>query len=203
MENLNNNELNEFNELDDIRQQLNAIKNKVDEQGHLNVPLVKETIKDKMKNVHRTSMMLAVASMFSIPLFIWMKYEMNLSWPLIIVTIVMMLGSIIADYFINRIDVHRMGDDMVDTARRLTKMKANRSKSHRINLTVALLWLLWFIYEFYNSHLTLGVKAAQISVIPIIIGATVGATLGVFIYHKMQCDIDEMIRQINDINRDQ
>lgn len=200
MENLNNND---FNELDDIRQQLNAIKTKVDEQGHLNVRLVKEAIKGKMKNVHRTSMMLAAAGMFCIPLFIWMKYDQNLSWPLIIVTIVLMLSSIIVDYFINRIDVHSMGDDMVETARRLTKMKANRSKSHRISLTVALLWLLWFIYEFYNSHLYLGEKAAQMSVIPLVVGATIGATLGVFIYHKMQCDIDEILRQINDVNRDQ
>lgn len=200
MENLNNND---FNELDDIRQQLNAIKNKVDEQGHLNLPLVKEAIKGKMKNVHRTSMMLAAAGMFCIPLFIWMKYDQNLSWPLIIVTIVLMLSSIIVDYFINRIDVQRMGDDMVETARRLTKMKANRSKSHRISLTVAMLWLLWFIYEFYKSHLALGEMAARMSVIPIIVGATIGATLGVFLYHRMQCDIDEMIRQINDVNRDQ
>jgi uncharacterized protein YqgC (DUF456 family) len=200
MENLNNND---FNELDDIRQQLNAIKNKVDEQGHLNLRLVKEAIKGKMKNVHRTSMMLAAAGMFCIPLFIWMKYDQNLSWPLIIVTIVLMLSSIIVDYFINRIDVQRMGDDMVETARRLTKMKANRSKSHRISLTVAMLWLLWFIYEFYKSHLALGEMAARMSVIPIIVGATIGATLGVFLYHRMQCDIDEMIRQINDVNRDQ
>ncbi len=200
MENLNNND---FNELDDIRQQLNAIKNKVDEQGHLNLRLVKEAIKGKMKNVHRTSMMLAAAGMFCIPLFIWMKYDQNLSWPLIIVTIVLMLSSIIVDYFINRIDVQRMGDDMVETARRLTKMKANRSKSHRISLTVAMLWLLWFIYEFYKSHLALGEMAARMSVIPIIVGATIGATLGVFLYHRMQRDIDEMIRQINDVNRDQ
>ena len=201
METLNNNH-DELNELDDIRQQLNAIKNKVDEQGHLNVRLVKEAIKNKMRNVHRTSMMFAAASMFCMPLFIWMKYEENLSWPLIIVTIVMMLGSIIADYFINRIDVQRMGDDMVETARRLTKLKSNRSKSHRINLTVALLWLLWFIYEFYTSHLSMGVQAARMSVIPIIVGATIGASLGVFIYHRMQCDIDEIIRQINDVTRD-
>lgn len=201
MENPNN--TNEFSELDDIRQQLNAIKNKVDEQGYLNVRLVKQTIKDKMRNVHRTSMMLAVAGMFSIPLFIWMKYELNLSWPLVIVTIVMMLGSIIADYFINRIDVKSMGDDMVETARQLTQMKANRSKSHRISLTVAMLWLLWFIYEVYNSFLYLGIQAARLKVIPIIVGATIGATLGVIFYHKMQCANDEMIRQINDVTRDQ
>ena len=201
MENLNN--TNEFNEFDDIRQQLNAIKNKVDEEGHLNVRLVKETIKNQMRNVHRTSMMFAAAGMFSIPLFIWMKYDQNLSWPLIIVTIVLMLGSIVADYFINRIDVKSMGDDMVETARQLTQMKANRSKSHRISLIVALLWLLLFIYEFYTSHLALGVRAARMSVFPIIVGYIIGSTLAVFIYHKMQSANDEMIRQINEITREQ
>lgn len=202
METLNNN-LDELNELDDIRQQLNAIKNKIDEQGHLNLRLVKETIMGKMREVHRTSMMLAVAGMFSIPLFIWMKYEQNLSWPLVIFTIVMMMGSIIAEYIINRIDVKSMGDDLVDTARQLTQMKVNRSKYHRISLTIALLWLLWFIYEFYSSHLYLGVQAARLSVIPIIVGATIGASLGVFIYHKMQFANDEMIRQINEVTRNQ
>lgn len=196
-----NNNLDELNEFDDIRQQINAIKNKVDEHGHLNVRLVKDAIRGKMKGVHRTIMLLAVATMLCIPLFIWMKYDQNLSWALTIVTIVMMLGSLVSDYLINRIDVQSMGDDMVETARRLTQMKAHRSKAHRISLTVALLWLLWFIYEFYNSHLVLGEQAARLSVIPLIVGAILGAVLGIFIYHKMQCANDEMIRQINEITR--
>ena len=101
------------------------------------------------------------------------------------------------------VDVKSMGDDLVDTARQLTQMKVNRSKYHRISLTIALLWLLWFIYEFYSSHLYLGVQAARLSVIPIIVGATIGASLGVFIYHKMQFANDEMIRQINEVTRNQ
>lgn len=202
METLNSN-LDERNEFEDIRQQINAIKDKVDEQGYLNERLVKKIIQKKMKSVHRIIMILAAATLFCIPLFIWMKYDQNLSWPLVIVTIVMMLGSLIADYFINRIDVQQMGDDMVETARRLTQMKTHRSKAHRISITLALLWLLWFIFEFYNSHLSLGVQAARLSVIPLIVGATLGGSLGIFIYHKMQCANDEMIQQINDLTRDQ
>ena len=200
METLNT-EYNDINELDDLRQQINDLKDKVNQQGYLNESLVKMAIKGKMKGVHHTIMMLAVATMLCIPIFIWMKYDQNLSWALTTVTIVLMLGSLISDYFINRIDVQHMGDDMVETARKLTQMKIHRSKSHRIGITVALLWLLWFIFEFYNSHLALGEHAARLSVIPLIVGATIGAILGVFIYHKMQCANDEMIRQINEITR--
>ena len=134
----------DYNELNDLRQQIHDLKDKVNQQGYLNESLIKMTIRGKMTGVHHTLMLLAVATMLCIPLFIWMKFDQNLSWALTIVTIVMMLGSLISDYFINRIDVRHMGDDMVDTARKLTQMKKNRSKAHRISLTVALLWLLWF-----------------------------------------------------------
>ena len=198
-----NTDYNDINELNDLRQQLNDLKNKVNQQGYLNESLVKMTIRGKMTGVHHTIMLLAVATMLCIPLFIWMKYEQNLSWALTTATIVMMLGSLISDYFINRIDVRHMGDDMVETARKLTQMKANRGKAHRISLTVALLWLLWFIFEFYNSQLALGVQTARLSVIILFAGATIGAILGVFIYHKMQRANDEMIEQINDLTHQQ
>lgn len=198
-----NTDYNDINELNDLRQQINDLKNKVNQQGYLNESLVKMTIRGKMTGVHHTIMLLAVATMLCIPLFIWMKYEQNLSWALTTATIVMMLGSLISDYFINRIDVRHMGDDMVETARKLTQMKANRGKAHRISLTVALLWLLWFIFEFYNSQLALGVQTARLSVIILFAGATIGAILGVFIYHKMQRANDEMIEQINDLTHQQ
>ena len=190
---------NDFNELDDLRQQINALKDKVDQQGRLNEELVKKAIQGKMKGVHRTIMMLAVTVLFCIPLYIWMKYEENLSWPLIIATIVMMVGSIISDFFINRMNVRHMGDDLVETARKLTQMKKNRSIGQKIGIGCATVWFVWFLYEFYHSHLADGVQAAWISIIPLIVGAGIGAIVGVRIFNKMQRANDDMINQINDL----
>ena len=190
---------NDFNELDDLRQQINALKDKVDQQGRLNEELVKKAIQGKMKGVHRTIMMLAVVVLFCIPLYIWMKYEENLSWPLIIATIVMMVGSIISDFFINRMNVRHMGDDLVETARKLTQMKKNRSIGQNIGIACATVWFVWFLYEFYQSHLADGVQTAWISIIPLIVGAGIGAIIGVRIFNKMQRANDDMIDQINDL----
>lgn len=193
---------NDFNELEDLRQQITALKNKVNEQGRLNEGLVKEAIQNKMRSVHSTIMMLGVAVMFCIPLYIWMKYEENLSWPLIIVTIVLMLGSLISDYFINRIDVRHMGDDMVETARKLTQMKKNRSIAQKIGMGVATVWLVWFLYEFHHSHLALGEAAAWGSIIPLLVGALIGVVIGIGIFRKMQRANDDMINQIADLTHD-
>ena len=198
-ENYNNND---FNELEDLRQQITALKNKVNEQGRLNEGLVKEAIRNKMRSVHRTLLMLGVGVMFCIPLYIWMKYEENLSWALIIATIVLMLGSLISDYFINRIDVSHMGDDMVETVRKLTQMKKNRSTGQKIGMGVATVWLVWFLYEFYQNHLGAGTAAAWGSIIPLLVGALVGVIIGIYIYRKMQRANDDMINQIADLSHD-
>ena len=203
METTNNNTFNDINELDDLRRQINDLKEKVNKQGYLNESLIKHTIKSKMKGVHRKIMMLAVTAMFCIPLYIWMKYENNLSWALVVFTIVMMLGSIISDYFINRIDVTHMGDDMIETARKLTQMKKNRAIAHRVGMGVAMVWFIWFLYEFYHSQLGHGIQMAWMSIIPIVVGAGIGCIGGIQIYRKMQRANDEMIEQINELTREQ
>lgn len=205
MENLNNTNNNEFNELDDIRQQINAIKDKVDEQGHLNEALVKKIIQKKMKGVHRIIMLMAIIGLLCIPLYIWIKYEMNLSWYFVIFTIVMMLGGITVDYFINRMDITHMGDDMVETARKLTQMKTNRSRATKIEICFAILWLLWFCFEKYMSDINvMGSHSAIVSVVILfVVSVIITTVVGYPIFQKMQRANDEMINQINELTHEQ
>ena len=118
-----NNNFNDLNELDDLRSQINDLKNKVNQQGHLNEELVKKAIQSKMKGVHRTIIMFGLMAIAVIPLYILMKFEDGFSWPFTIFTIIFLLGCVVMDYFVNRMDVSHMGDDMVETARKLTLMK--------------------------------------------------------------------------------
>ena len=111
----------------------------------------------------------------------------------------MLIGFVLADYLINRLDVSHMGDDLVVTARKLTQMKKNRSIGQKIGIGCATVWFVWFLYEFYHSHLADGVQAAWISIIPLIVGAGIGAIVGVRIFNKMQRAYDDMINQINDL----
>ena len=128
-----NKNFNEF-ELDDLRQQITVLKNKVNEKGRLNEELVKKAIQGKMRGVHSTIIKLAILAIAVIPLYIMMKYQVGLSWPLVIFTIIFLLSSVTSDYFINRMDVSHMGDDLVDTANKLVKMKKNRVIAQRIGI---------------------------------------------------------------------
>ena len=197
-----NNTINEF-ELDDLRQQIEDLKNKVNKQGRLNEELVKKAIQGKMRGVHGIILKLAIVAVLCIPFYIMMKYQVGLSWPLTIFTIVFMLASVTSDYFINRIDVSHMGDDMVGTAAKLVKMKRNRIIGQRIGIGVALLWLAWFCYEYFMLNSVYGTEAAWFSMIGIFVGALIGGIIGIRIFNKMQRANDEMIDQINELMREQ
>ena len=202
MENQNNN-FNDFNELDDLRQQINDLKNKVDKQGQLNESMVKKAIQSKMRGVHRTIILLAILVVMCIPLYIMMKYQVGLSWPLVIFTIVFLLASLTSDYFINRMDVSRMGDNLVETANKLVKMKKNRVIGQRIGIGVAIIWLAWFGYEYFKFNSAYGPEVAWGSIAGIIAGAAIGGLIGIRIFNKMQRTNDEMIDQINEFLSEQ
>ena len=197
-----NNTINEF-ELDDLRQQIEDLKNKVNKQGRLNEELVKKAIQGKMRGVHGIILKLAIVAVLCIPFYIMMKYQVGLSWPLTIFTIVFMLASVTSDYFINRIDVSHMGDDMVGTAAKLIKMKRNRVIGQRIGIGIAVLWLAWFCYEYFMLNSVYGTNVAWASLIGIFVGAVVGGLIGLRIFNKMQRTNDEMIDQINELMREQ
>ncbi len=192
-----NNTFNDF-ELDDLRQQIKDLENKVNAQGRLNEELVKKAIQGKMRGVHGIILKLGILALLCIPFYIMMKYQVGLSWPLTIFTIVFLLASVTSDYFINRIDVSHMGDDLVGTAAKLVKMKKNRVIGQRISICVAVLWLAWFCYEYFMLNSVYGTNVAWASLIGIFVGAVVGGLIGLRIFNKMQRANDEMIDQIND-----
>ena len=203
MENQNNN-INELNELDDLRQQINDLKNKVDQQGRLNEARVMKAIQGKMRSVHSTIVALAILAVLAIPFYVMMKYQVGLSWPLIIFTIVFLLASVTSDFFINRMNVSHMGDDLVETANKLVKMKKNRIIGQRIGIGIAILWLIWFSYEYFMLNLShSGVEAAWGSIAGILVGAVIGGIIGIRIFNKMQRTNDEMIDQINELTHEQ
>ncbi len=197
-----NNTFNEF-ELDDLRQQIKELKDKVNEQGRLNEALVKKAIQGKMRGVHSIILKLAIVAILCIPFYIMMKYQVGLSWPLTIFTIVFLLASVTSDYFINRIDVSHMGDDLVGTANKLIKMKRNRVIGQRIGIGIALIWLAWFCYEYFVLNSVYGTDVAWGSMLGIFVGAVVGGLIGILIFNKMQRANDEMIDQINEFTREQ
>ena len=199
-----NTDFNDFNELDDLRQQINELKNKVDRQGRLNEDLIKKSIQSKMKGLHRNISWYLLVLLPLSAIIIWNFIYNHYAWPFIIFTILFFAASFIADYFINRIDVNHMADDLVETTRKLTIMKKNRRRQLLIGYSLLLIWTPWYLYEIYRVQaVPMGVSVTGPFMIAVTIGAAIGGIiggiLGLSFYRKMQRTTDEMLDQINDL----
>lgn len=207
MENQNYN-LDEFNELDDLRRQINELKNKVDQQGRLNEDLVKKAIQGKMRKLHHNLFWYCLILGLIVPFMIWDFIESGMSWPFIIFTIVIFAASFIAEYFINRMKISNMGNDIVETASKLIQMKQNRKKQLTIGFCAIAIWIPWYFYEIYKSAATEIESSSMTSfliivIISMLIGGAIGLAIGLNFYRKMQRTNDEMIDQINELMREQ
>ena len=193
---------NDFNELEEMRQQIKALKEKVERNGMLNERLVRKSVQDKMKSIHKTVFKLFAMVLFAIPLWLFIKYQHNLSWYYTIFTILIMLVSVFFDWYINRIDVSEMGDDMKETANKLLKMKKQRTLQEKIALFLVVpLWLVWTGLEF-RSSITDPVMGNGL-LIGMAVCVIIGLIIGLSIYFKMQRKNDEMIKEIESITEEE
>lgn len=193
MENLNN-----MNELEEMRRELQVLKDKVERKGVLNERLVKKSIRDNMKGIrHTIYRMLAVAVLVT-PLWLFIKYQYNLTWPLFIFTLLIMYVSVFFDWIINRMDTDNVDKDLKETANKLVEMKKRRTLQEKIACLVVLpIWAIWVGYEFYQNapdH-----QQGLIMLVSMAIGGVIGGAAGLSIFFRWQRKNDEMIEQINDL----
>lgn len=193
---------NDFNELEEMRQQIKALKEKVESKGILNERLVKKSIRAKMRSIHSIIYWLIAMCAIVSPVWIMIKFQYNLSWPYLICTLLMMYVSLFFDWYVSRMDVERMFDDLKETARKLVQMKKRRSLHEKIGLLVVIpLWLLWTGYEFY-THVEDPLFAKAL-LIGLVIGGVIGAIIGISIYFKMQRKNTEILEEIESITEEE
>lgn len=194
--------INDFNELEEMRQQIKALKEKVDRKGFLNENLVKKSIQSKMRSIHSTIYTLIALCALVSPIWIMIKMQHNLSWAHLICTLLMMYVSLFFDWYVSRMDVGRMGDDLKETARQLLKMKERRALHEKIGMFVVIpIWGLWTGYEFYTN-----IKdpfLAKAVIIGAGVGAIIGIIVGISIYFRMQRKNTEMLEEIKSITEEE
>lgn len=197
MEDFNNTVNTNSDELDAMRQQLAELKSRIDRNSEINEKHMMNAIKRKMRGVHRSIYKVIIMGTIALPVWILIGYIWNLPWYFTAFTIVMLSGSMIADYIINRMDIDRMTDNMAETARELVKMKKYRVRQEIIAFPMLTGWLAWFIWELYHAglekDLVLGISVGSV------IGAVVGACIGLRIFFNLQKANDEMLDQIKEL----
>lgn len=195
--------------MEQMRSQLNLLKQKLDSQQIVNERLMRQSMKHKMSWIDKYRWICLLFIPFVALCFLPSVREMGLSWWLYGATIVLVTVSGIADWWINRMpESEFMKGNLLETAQRLTHMKKIRSRQNIIGLIAVAIWIAWLVYEFYMAGVRAGDGSSKMALSWLYIGgvgvgAVLGLIIGLSIYFKMQRTNDEIIEQIYDLRDNQ
>lgn len=191
--------------MEQMRSQLNLLKQKLDSQQIVNDRLMRQSMKSKMSWIDKYRWICLLFIPFVALCFLPSVYEMGLSWWLYGATVLLVTVSSIADWWINRMPKSEfMKGNLLETAQRLTHMKKIRSRQTIIGLIAVTIWIAWLVYEYHMAGVRAGEGSDQMAlswayICGVGVGGFIGLIIGLSIYFKMQRTNDEIIEQIYDL----
>lgn len=202
MEKINNN-----NELEIMRSQMASFKKQLEQQEIINRRIMSESMKKKFSWIKK----MIIGEIILIPIFLYLafaaKYNFNLSWWSISTFIILLLCDVWCDYDINMRAIKNSDysrDNLVNTMEKLLRMKQRRTKQTAIMLTATIVMSIWLLIEIGFHLIAIN---ADTGMWLVFYGGGTGAFIGVvaawWIYRKMQKTNDEMIKQIEEISKEQ
>ena len=192
-------------EMEQMRQQMQVLREKLDKQEIVNDKLVKNSVRSKMSWIKKFVYLELLLLPFIALVWYGIKEFFDLSWFNYAIMMVMCTIDAVWDYRINiaslKIDKVE-SNSLTDTLQKLVTMKQMRAKSFSIMLPLCILWFAWTCFEIwqYVSSITFEdyfmTDAAYGGLAGCVIGFFVGLYAAFRIYRKMQHTNDELIAQI-------
>lgn len=201
METNNNN----INELEQLREQMSIFKDKLNKQQIINDQLVRNTMKSKLswiKSFVWGEIIIMPIMLLGMAVF---HAGTGLSWWLYGFLAIGLIADATGDFIINRIPKGQLlSGDLVETSKRLVKMKKQRTSWFIIGLIFVTIWLVWFIVELVlktdpgcalpDHNLVIAIMAIAVAV-----GGVIGGIVSWFIFRKMQRTNNDIIDQLKQI----
>ena len=204
-------ENNTMMELDQMREQMQVLRNKLDTQEIVNEKLVKNSVKSKMSWIKKLVYFEFLLIPFTALMGYVLKEMFNLSWFTYAFIVVLCVIDAVCDYRINvaALDLEKVEKhNLSDTLQKLVAMKKMRAKSFFIMMLLSIPLFIWASIEMWQNIGTITffddvpaniVRAeAYAGLVGGIIGFFVGIYISIRIYRKMQTTNDEIIAQLEE-----
>jgi sterol desaturase/sphingolipid hydroxylase (fatty acid hydroxylase superfamily) len=192
-------------EMEQMRSQLNLLKQKLDKQEIVNDRLMRQSMRQKMSWINKYRWLALLAIPVVALCFLPMTFQLGLSWWLYGFTVLFVAVDAVLDWHVNRTsDRDFMRGNLMETAQRLTRMKQIRNQQLLFGMIVLVVWMGWLVYEVYMAGHSAPAGSDLLSVSwcylgGIFVGGVIGLILGLKIFFKMQRTNDEIIDQIEEM----
>jgi len=194
---------NENFELENMREQMNTLKNKLEKQAIVSDRYIRQSMKQTASNISRRYYAIMALCIFMIPYGYWVFVKMcGFSLTFWIVTSIFMLICGGATYYNNRNvnNANLMRSNLIEASRKMARAKKFEANWLFFGIPTAILWFSWFMYNLY----TINAEPFHEGLFwGGCIGGFIGTVLGIRINLKTQRQYQEIIETIEDITADQ
>ena len=184
-------------ELDEMRQQMAILKDKVENQTIVNDRFIRRSIKRGVSTINKRYLVLGIIALAMIPYGYWAFVMIaGLSVALWLASCLMML--IVVGFMIyNSRDMRDnalMSGNLLDVKRKVTLAQKRDANWLWFGIPMALAWGAWAVYEMSQK------MGDNEYIVPCcIVGVLVGALIGLKVHFKTQSRFNEIIEQIEDL----
>ena len=189
-------------QLEEMRQQLTTLKQKLNEQEIVNDRLMRRSMRNTVSNITRRYYITMALALLMVPYGYWVFVKLShFSVAFGIASSIFMLVCGGATFYNSRkiSDSGLMSHSLVEARRKVASAKKFDADWLLIGIPLVLLWLGWFFYEVYqqdNDMFDNGIFWGGC------VGGFLGAVIGFAIHFKTQRQYQEIIDQIEDITNE-
>lgn len=186
-------------ELDEMRQQMAILKNKLDDQTIVNDRLIRRAVKNSVSTINKRYLVISIIAFAMIPYGYWAFVVLNeLSIPLWIAMSVIML-AVIGFCIYNGHEMRKndfVSNNLLDTKRKTLKAQKRDAMWPYFGIPVAIGWAAWAGWEMTQK---LEGDFLKYFVPWFIICVTAGALIGLKVHFKTQRHYRDILEQIEDV----
>lgn len=189
--------------LDELRRELNLLKSRLSEQVRVNEEHIMKEAKGHISKIRVQCISLLALGVFAI---IFCPYvfamELGMSIPFIVVTTVFLAICLVVN-IVNYIQLQKvdLSSNLVDAGRRISKFKLSTKRWQTIGLCFIAPWFVWFVAE----ELMKSGKDSSFAV-AVVIGAVIGGVIGLILGLRTNKSFisssDELLKQIDELQKD-
>ena len=190
--------MNENFELENMREQMNTLKKKLNEQEIVNDRIIRKSMRNTANNIKRRYYAIMALTLLMIP-YTYVVFILNqgLSMAFWIGTSILMLLCAGATYYnsLNVSSSNMMNRNLIEVGQNMARAKKFDANWLFFGIPAAIAWLGWLTWELCQQDS----EAARYMIYGNICGAVLGTILGFKMHFNTQRQYQEIIDQIEDI----
>ena len=188
-----------YNDFEDMRQQIGLLKSKLDGQRIVNEDIIRHMVQQKMHQANRIGWGIVAIGLLEIPLVLWVFRSLcGFSWLFCIVTALYVLVTVLFQLKLNMAVQRqiRPDADLLAVGQRLVQLKRLNIKQLYLAMPFSVLRTCYFLWEAYQKQ-HIGPLGFEVIVCIVLFGVALGLVVGLTTFFRRYNAMRDAISQID------